>query len=86
MSKKEDLSTYNLIYLRKSDKRKFLGKMITKMNRKLIDSVTGEVISLNEYRLRKDYEPVIKFNKGNMSKVFKERFFRQYRGKKKEAA
>jgi hypothetical protein len=84
VSKKIDLSTYNLIYKRRSDGRKFLGKMITKLNRRVIDSVTGEVIDLSEYKLRRDFKSLIRTNRENMKKTFSR--FSNRRGKfKKEA-
>lgn len=83
MSKKIDLSTYNLIYKRRSDGRKFLGKMITKLNRRVIDSVSGEVIDLTEYRLRKEYQAVEKANRRNIKNHFSNRY--KWRTKKESA-
>lgn len=71
-----DLTTYNLIYFRKSDERKFIGKMITKLNRKLIDSVTGEVLNVTEYQLRRDFRPDKKTNGKNMIRKFRNGFKR----------
>lgn len=68
-----DLATYNLIYIRKEDGRKFLGKMITKMHRKLIDSLSGKVLDVTEHELRKYYRPDKKSNQKNMIKRFKKR-------------
>ena len=62
---KVDVTTYNLIYIRKSDRRKFLGKLITKLDRKLIDSETGDILEITEYRLRKEYQHDKKNNAKN---------------------
>jgi hypothetical protein len=65
---KIDLSTFNLICTRNSDGRKFIYKYITKLNLKLIDTVTGEVLELSQAMFRKDYTPDGKANGANRKK------------------
>lgn len=63
-----DLKTFNLIYVRKKDGRKFLVKNVTKYDYRVIDTVTGEVFNLSQYQLRTSYSPAKKVNKVNKKK------------------
>jgi hypothetical protein len=57
-----DLSTFNLIYYRKSDNRKYLVKRITKLDFVMIDTVSGFVMPITQSKLRSRYYPDKKLN------------------------
>jgi hypothetical protein len=64
-----DLESYNLVYVRKLDGRKFLCKSVSKYDYRLIDTITGELIKdVTQYELRKLYRPSKKVNKRNKKK------------------
>lgn len=63
-----DLAQYNLVYTRNVDQRKFLVRLITKMNYSAIDTQTGEVLRLTQARLKRDFKPVKELNKINRKK------------------
>lgn len=64
-----DLTSFNLIYIRKQDNRKFLCKNVTKYDYVLIDTTSGELLKdVSQYELRKSYRPDKKVNKINKKK------------------
>lgn len=65
-----DVSTFNLIYVRKEDSRKFLVRQITKLNFVALDSVTGQVLRLSQHMLRTFYRPMKEVNKHNGRRYF----------------
>jgi hypothetical protein len=60
-----NVDDFNLIYFRKTDKRKFLVKYVTKLDLILIDSVTGEVLRMSEMKVRTRFRPDKITNKAN---------------------
>jgi hypothetical protein len=68
VSREIDLSEYNLIYFRRVDRRKFLVRHITKMNWRLIDSVTGDILDMTESKAKPRFVPDKKTNRLNKKK------------------
>lgn len=61
-----DLSSFNLVYMRKADKRLFLVKLIAKPSYLIIDTQTGEVDrEMTEAKLKRWYVPLKHLNKVN---------------------
>lgn len=62
---KEYLEEFNLLYLRKSDKVKFLAKRITSSDYVIINSESGKVTQITRAKLRSGYHPIKALNKKN---------------------
>ena len=60
-----DLSTFNLVYLRKSDGQMFLVKLVTKVNYRIINSSDGKIDDISEAKLKRWYSPVRELNRVN---------------------
>lgn len=60
-----NINDFSLIYLRKSDERKFLVRYVTKLDLILIDSVSGDVLKMSEAKVRRRFRPDKISNKAN---------------------
>ena len=66
-----DLSTFNLVYMRKLDGRLFLVKLIAKPSYLTIDTQTGEVDrEMTEAKLKRWFVPMKHLNKVNKKKPY----------------
>jgi hypothetical protein len=63
-----NINDFYLIYIRRTDGRKFLGRYITKLDLMLLDSETGEVLRISEMKMRRRFRPDKVSNKANKRK------------------
>ena len=66
-----DLSTFNLVYMRKDDGRLFLVRLIAKPHYIIIDTQTGVIDrEMTEAKLKRWYVPMRHLNKVNKKKPY----------------
>ena len=65
-----DVSTYNLIYIRRNDGEKCLCKSLSKYEYSILEPVNGSWVErkITQYALRRNYRPNKKVNKLNVNR------------------